>query len=156
MQTPSRSHMARFHRHAKPQPNGCWMWTGDGDGYGYALFRPGPGHPRYMAYRWSYEVFVGPIPQGMQIDHVCHTNDTGCPGGPSCPHRRCVNPDHLEPVTGSENTLRQRHAKRAKGACPKGHPYSGDNLIVRGDGKRRCRECDRSRKRRPTDHPEGT
>lgn len=103
-----------------------------------------------MAHRWSYEVYVGPIPDKYQIDHKCHSDDLTCAGGHDCIHRRCVNPEHLEAVTASENTMRQRHYERAKTECPKGHPYSGDNLIEGSDGRRRCRECDRARKRRPS------
>ena len=117
---------------------------GTSDGYGH--FRPGPGQPRHMAHKWAYTAFIGPIPEGMQIDHRCHTEDKDCPGGQSCQHRRCVNPQHLEAVTASENTKRQRHAGRAKTHCPKGHPYTGDNLILWNDGKRRCRECDTARR----------
>jgi hypothetical protein len=142
----NRAEQAKFQRLAKPQANGCWLWTGEGNSDGYGMFRPIPGKPRYMAHRYSYEQLVGPIPDGMQIDHKCHTDDQGCPGGRDCIHRRCVNPAHLEPVTPSENTIRQRHAGRAKTHCPKGHPYEGDNLIVWTDGKRRCRECEHTRK----------
>lgn len=146
--TPNRAEIARFNRLAKPQPNGCWTWTGtDGTRDGYGKFRPSPGKPAYMAHRWAYEAFTGPIPDGMQIDHRCHTDDSACPGGPGCPHRRCVNPAHLEAVTASENTTRQRHAERLKTECPKGHPYEGTNLILGADGKRHCRECDIQRKR---------
>ena len=144
----NRAEHARFTRQAKPQANGCWLWTGPGTNDGYGLFQPGPGQTRQMAHKWAYRTFVGEIPEGMQIDHACHTRDTECPGGKECHHRRCCNPEHLEPVTASENTLRQRHAGRSKTECPKGHPYEGDNLIVGSDGRRRCRECDRSRKRR--------
>ena len=111
------------------------------------MFKPAPGIDREMAHRWSYRVFVGEIPSGMQIDHKCHTEDTSCPGGDECEHRRCVNPAHLEPVTASENTIRQRHYERSVTHCPKGHRYEDDNLIVRADGKRRCRICDIERKR---------
>ena len=144
----SREWQARFRRLAKPQANGCWLWTGEGNKDGYGMFRPGPGQPRYMTHRWAYETYTGPIPDGMQVDHTCHTNDTTCPGGADCAHRRCCNPEHLEVVTASENTTRQRHFLRGKEACPRGHPYQGDNLITGRDGKRRCRECDRERKRR--------
>ena len=141
------THVARFNRLATLQPNGCWMWTGESGRDGYGAFRPGPGQPRYAAHRWSYEAFVGDIPEGMQIDHVCHTEDLSCLGGTDCQHRRCVNPSHLEAVTGSENTKRQRHYERSVTHCPKGHRYEEDNLLIRGDGKRRCRTCDIERKR---------
>ena len=145
---PNRAEMARFQRQAKPQANGCWLWTGtQGTKDGYGKFQPSPGKPKVMAHRWSYETFVGEIPDKYQIDHKCHTDDEGCPGGPDCRHRRCVNPAHLEAVTASENTMRQRHFERSKTECPKGHPYEGDNLIVGSDHRRRCRECDRARKR---------
>lgn len=145
---PNRAEIARFQRLAKPQANGCWLWTGlHGTRDGYGKFQPSPGQPKVMAHRWAYEVYVGPIPEGHQIDHKCHSEDADCPGGPGCPHRRCVNPAHLEAVTASENTMRQRHYERSRTECPKGHPYEGDNLIVGSDGRRRCRECDRHRKR---------
>ena len=162
---PNRAEFARFQRYAKPQANGCWLWTGPaGTRDGYGKFQAAPGQPKVMAHRWSYEAHIGPIPEGLQIDHKCHSDASECPGGPDCIHRRCVNPAHLEAVTPSENTMRQRHAKRATTACPKGHPYEGDNLIVGADGKRRCRECDRARKRQratsssphDTDHTDPT
>jgi hypothetical protein len=101
-----------------------------------------------MTHRWTYTQYIGEIPEGMQIDHMCHTQDATCLGGNDCKHRRCCNPDHLEPVTASENTMRQRHYERSKTHCPKNHPYEGENLIVSKDGKRKCRECDRERKRK--------
>ena len=147
---PNRAEYARFQRYAKPQANGCWLWTGPrGTKDGYGHFQPSPGQKKVMAHRWSYEVHTGPIPDGYQIDHTCHSDDQTCPGGHDCIHRRCVNPAHLEAVTASVNTTRQRHFERNKTECPKGHPYSGDNLIEGSDGRRRCRECDRARKRRP-------
>jgi hypothetical protein len=51
----------------------------------------------------------GPIPPGLYVDHACHTTDPDCAGGPNCPHRRCVNPDHLELVTDDENRRRARN-----------------------------------------------
>ena len=145
----NRSELARFNRQAKPQPNGCWLWMGQaGTKDGYGKFKPSAGQPTVMVHRWAYEAFVGPIPDAHQIDHKCHTEDEGCLGGPDCKHRRCCNPAHLEPVTASENILRQRHYGRSRTECPKGHPYDGVNLIVGKDGKRRCRECDKARKRK--------
>lgn len=141
MAPPDRATMARFNRMLSKQANGCWLWTGTNTADGYARWRSGPGQREKYLHVWSYEAFVGPIPDGMQVDHRCHTEDTTCPGGDACPHRRCCNPAHLEIVTGSENTLRQRHFNRGKEECPKGHPLSGDNLVVWKDGKRRCRTC---------------
>ena len=143
----NRAQLARFQRQIKPNDNGCWIWQGTGTPEGYGHFQPAPGEKRWMAHKWSYTAHKGPIPDGLQVDHKCHTDDLTCPGGADCTHRKCVNPAHLEAVTASENTKRQRHYNRARTACPKGHPYDGDNLIEGSDGKRRCRECDRARKR---------
>lgn len=86
--------------------NDCWLWTGNitKTGYGWMKVR---GVDSY-AHRWAYEGFVGPIPEGLHIDHLCHTNSLTCPGGNSCLHRRCVNTDHLEPVTNAENARRSQ------------------------------------------------
>lgn len=139
-----RAALARFQRLAIPQPNGCWLWTGPATRDGYGIFKP-PGKPRLLAHVWSFQAHSGPIPEGLDLDHACHSNDPECPGGPGCQHRRCCNPAHLEPVTRSENTLRQRHAERGRTHCPNGHPYSGENLVIWRDGKRRCRACLRAR-----------
>jgi hypothetical protein len=83
---------------------GCWIWTGYLTPKGYGRFTYlGNSRP---AHRVSYELHVGPIPEGLEIDHLCHTRSAGCSGDSSCPHRRCVNPDHLEPVTPAENQVR--------------------------------------------------
>lgn len=86
--------------------NGCWVWLWYIDERGYARIRQGKGTAR--AHRVYYERKHGPIPDGLVIDHRCHNEDTSCAGGPTCPHRRCVNPDHLEPVTGLVNARRGR------------------------------------------------
>ena len=115
---------------------GCWNWTAYRDRNGYGRFRlDGKTH---FAHRIAYELLRGEIPEGLQIDHLCR-------------HRGCVNPDHMEPVSSKENTLRGETlaaANVAKTHCPHGHPYSGDNLYVRPDGNRRCRACDAERARR--------
>mgnify|MGYP007071623989 FL=1 len=61
---------------------------------------------RMYAHRAAWEVVNGPVPAGLVVDHRCHNADTACPGGPSCPHRRCCNPAHLEPVTHRTNLRR--------------------------------------------------
>jgi hypothetical protein len=136
-----RAVLGRWNRALSKQANGCWLFTGTNTSDGYARWRYKPGAPELYVHVWAYQAFIGEIPKGMQVDHRCHTDDTTCPGGQECIHRRCCNPDHLELVTGSENTMRQRHANRLKDTCPKGHPYDEQNTIVWNDGKRRCRKC---------------
>jgi hypothetical protein len=89
------------------QPDGCWWWTGRiAPSNGYGVMTVGQDQHR-IAHRVSYEVNVGPIPDGMQLDHRCHSADATCPAGNDCLHRRCVNPAHLEPVTARTNALRR-------------------------------------------------
>lgn len=140
--------------------SGCWLWQlgTDGDGYGHMKVAGKTVH----SYRASYEAFVGPIPDGLQIDHVCHTRDTSCPAG-KCKHRLCVNPEHLEPVTLRENVERSRTDPRANFAdywdrrratthCPHGHPWDEENTrwqpLPAGGQQRVCRACTREAMRR--------
>lgn len=108
----------------------CWEWTaGVGvGGYGrFALSRLNDKTRCVYAHRYSYELLVGEIPEGLVIDHLCR-------------NRKCVNPDHLEPVTQQENVLRGNGVTATnakKDRCPKNHPYA--------EGRRRCLECDRER-----------
>lgn len=127
--------------------DGCWMWTGRPDGNNYS--RVTVDGKRSYGHIAMYELFVGPIPEGMTIDHLCHTNDPDCPGGSDDPHRLCVRPDHLEAVTLEENKRRGRspaavHARKTH--CPQGHEYTEENTYwVMHNGKRRpsrrCRIC---------------
>lgn len=113
----------------------CWLWTASIKPQGYGEFWAGEDH--VYAHRFAYVLLVGPIPAGLQIDHLCRV-------------RRCVNPAHLQPVTQRENVLRGEGfsaANAAKAECPSGHPYAGGNLSVRKGGWRGCRECKRARDR---------
>lgn len=129
----------------------CWEWTGAIQGQGYGHFKREGRWQR--AHRAVYELLVGPIPDGLDLDHTCHTDDPTCAGGRYCLHRRCVRPDHLEPVTCKVNLRRGRRvgAQVAATHCPMGHPYSGDNLYIQmkksGPG-RQCRRCKKERRDR--------
>ena len=111
----------RFERHFVVTP-GCWLWTASTKGNGYGQFGVGSGADRknLQAHRASYEFYVGPIPPGLEIDHLCRV-------------RSCVNPAHLEPVTPLENT---RRAAAVRTSCRAGHPYVQDV----GSGYR-CEQC---------------
>jgi hypothetical protein len=139
-----RAVLGRWNRMTTRQANGCLWFTGTDSADGYPRWRYKPGARQMFTHVWSYRAFVGDIPDGMQVDHRCHTEAverSECAGGDACEHRRCCEPTHLELVTASENTLRQKHHNRSKLECPKGHPLSGDNLLIWRDGKRRCATC---------------
>ena len=118
--------------------NGCWHWTGPVF-RGYAYIRVDK--RQQLAHRFAYETLVGPIPTGLTIDHLCHTNDPNCSGG-ECGHRSCVNPDHLEAVSIGVNVRRGKGiaAQRARTECPQGHPYEAG-------APRRCLICKRQKAR---------
>lgn len=145
--------LALFMSKVEIRPDGCWHWTGHIQRAGYGTFYIDGRHE--LAHRVSYRHFAGPIPPGMELDHLCHTRDTGCPGGEKDPHRRCVNPfTDLEPVTGLENARRGRHANKTH--CDHGHEFTAANTYVDpGTGGRSCRECraDRSRAWVAEHHP---
>lgn len=117
---------------------GCWLWTGyvTPDGYG----RWGTGKGRTGAHRWAYREWVGPIPAGLVIDHLCHDPKV-CAGGPACDHRRCVNPAHLAAVTKRENDARTTYT--AMTHCKRGHEFTPENTYT-GRGVRQCRACQRA------------
>jgi len=109
---------------------GCWYRSGVSPGRYDELWLGGR---RQGAHRYAYEALVGPIPEGLQIDHLCR-------------HPRCVNPGHMEPVTIRENVLRGigRSAVNArKTECFRGHPLTPDNIYPTRNGRgRACRICD--------------
>lgn len=120
-------------------PNGCWEWTAHIEDNGYGRF--GYRGTMRWAHRVSYQIFVGCIPDGLDLDHLCR-------------NRKCVNPDHLEPVTRKVNAERgvagqvNRDRMISKTHCPQGHPYSGDNLyVVPSTGYRQCNACRLANKR---------
>lgn len=114
----------------------CWLWTGATD-RGYPRVSYG-GRSAARAHRVVYELLVGKIPEGRYLDHLCRV-------------RHCVNPDHLEPVTARENTMRSpiapAYLNSLKTHCPRGHEYAGSNVGVMKEGSRYCRECKRARER---------
>jgi hypothetical protein len=111
-----------------PEPNsGCWLWLGVLNRGGYGMVKH-LGVYR-MAHRESFLKHRGPIPGGLELDHLCRT-------------RACVNPDHLEPVTHKENIRRGSRAMVTH--CPSGHPYSPDNTYRDARGSRFCRSCKRA------------
>jgi hypothetical protein len=127
--------------------DGCWRrrWVLP---TGYSTVSR-PGGRVVLAHRAMYELMVGPIPEGHDLDHLCHTNDPTCHLDRDCPHRACCNPAHLEPVTERENTLRGTSpaAENArKTHCKRGHEFTPENTYVvfpRANGLpgRGCRTC---------------
>ncbi|MFD3638272.1 HNH endonuclease signature motif containing protein [Streptomyces griseus] len=129
-----------------PAQGGCIVFTGwTKDGYGMVA----DGAKEKRAHRVVYEARVGEIPEGLVLDHLCHNRDSSCRGGSSCLHRRCVNPDHLAPVTNAENSVSGRSTSAqnlAKTHCPEGHEYTE---VIRRQERfyRRCAICYRARRR---------
>lgn len=135
----------------RPELGPCWLWTDAPGKHGYAQVRIGGRDGKFvLVHRWAYENVVGPIPEGRQLDHICHTDFSRCLGGDTCLHRRCVNPAHLEPATARINTLRARTVSAAnavKTHCKHGHAFDEANTRWYR-GNRYCRECGRIALRR--------
>jgi len=131
----------------------CWPWPGHVDNKGYGFISGGMvagKQKRLKVHRVVYELLVGLIPDGLTIDHTCHNADETCAGGPTCVHRRCVNPAHLEAVTATENTRRGHSISALHGrrdTCLYGHPHTPENTRITPQGWRDCRTCGRQRAR---------
>jgi hypothetical protein len=128
----------RFWSKAAPQGGGCWIWRAAMSG-GYGVYVVDS--RMFRAHRVAYEALIGPIPDGLQLDHLCR-------------NRGCVNPLHTEPVTQIENIRRGEAGvpsgaqQRAKTHCPQGHQYNPENTYVRKNGHRLCRPCNAEAQRR--------
>ena len=107
----------------------CWEWTASRNNKGYGVLGTS-GTKIVLAHRFSYEHYIGPIPKGLELDHLCR-------------NIRCVNPHHLEPVTHRTNLLRGKGIAAVNASrthCPKGHEYTPQNTYTY-DGFRECRSC---------------
>lgn len=123
----------------EPQNNGCWHYPAKLNAKGYAATRIGwPVTKAILVHRLSWIYFKGDIPEGMVIDHLCH-DPAICEGGNSCKHRRCVNPDHLQVVTSSENSKKTVRLMKFRTTCVNGHLLK-DNLYTYSRGSA-CHTC---------------
>ena len=112
-----------------PHLGPCWIWTAGKNKYGYGKFAMGGKGGRVLgAHTVAYELIVSPVPDGLELDHLCRV-------------RACVNPWHLDPVTGAEN---MRRMMAAYTHCASGHEFTEANTRWYR-GCKRCRACDRDR-----------
>lgn len=117
----------------------CWPWTWWVDAEGYGRYY------HEAAHRVMYLRARGPIPVGLTLDHTCHNR--ACVGGMSCLHRRCVNPNHLEPVTRFVNNHRGNAPSIlaiGNPTCKNGHPKTAENIRRNRVGTWQCRVCNRA------------
>lgn len=161
----------RFVLNLERSGDGCLLWTASCTKNGYGQFYVDG--KTVTAHRWWYEHEVGPVPVGLELDHTCHDPKLCVGKGDDCPHRKCVEPSHLEPVTPRENRLRAtggKHKPRArpsqyqgnglgrgsvnalKTECKHGHEFTEENTYINpGTGARGCRTCLSKRNRKKLD-----
>ena len=131
----------RLFRHRWLNETGCWVWTGKLQPNGYAMTflgsrAQGQRRSRVYVHRLAYELWRGPIPSGLDLDHLCRV-------------RSCFNPAHLEPVTRAVNTRRGdgpallARLNGSKTHCKSGHPFTAENTRQRPTGGRTCRTCEK-------------
>jgi hypothetical protein len=122
-----------FMKKVSVNSKGCWIWTGYVNKTGYGCFH-GHGNKTIRAHKFGYEMKNGPVPMGLQLDHLCRV-------------KKCVNPDHLEAVTAKINSNRAPvigfKINEMKTECPKGHIYNKENTYIGANGWRKCRTCRR-------------
>lgn len=122
-----------FSRVERSSDDACWLWTGGTDSGGYGVARAGKTNVK--AHRYAWTLANGPIPDDLVILH-------------SCDNPLCVNVRHLSAGSQAENmrdmAQKGRAANSKKSHCPKGHPFDQSNTYVTPDGRRSCRECNRS------------
>lgn len=127
---------------SKTGARGCWIWIASLTAKGYGQINSGPrGGTMLLAHIVAYNLLVGPVPEGLELDHKCRNT-------------ACVNPAHLEPVAHAVNVQRgiagevNAARQRARTDCVNGHPLSGGNLYARADGTRECKTCRRAATKR--------
>lgn len=133
-------------------PDACWPWTACTSSAGYG--RVGWNRVTRESHRVVYSLLVGPIPEGADLDHICHDPQVCTGKNRECPHRRCQNPAHMEPKTRGANVLRGSSPpslNALKDRCDNGHLYTPETTVIDG-GTRRCLICrrvtDKRRRRR--------
>lgn len=145
--------LKRIFAQCRPTEQGCLIWGGYTDkktGYGRVGYG---GHQKTkLCHRLVFHLAVRPLKPGEHVDHRCHNADNACIGGPTCVHRPCLEPSHLDAVTQAENNRRALdHAKNTpgsrvtgdmRGTCKKGlHPWIPENIAAGPRGTSICRAC---------------
>lgn len=128
----------------------CWPWEGTITHEGYGVFGKA-GRIQVKAHRYAWELDRGPLDPALTIDHLCHTNHPTCQAVDDCPHRRCCNPAHMEPVTFAENSRRANEGRGGQAThCKQGHEFTEANTYVYGNA-RKCRQCHKECEQRRRD-----